>query len=86
MQDQREKDLVTFKSHFDDVTFRKGMDLRLALSSDGSVTTVVDGAKVCVCACVPSSLSQHRYSFLPYSLCEDTESARHMRHKSWVKQ
>lgn len=44
-QAQRDKELVSFKSHFDDVTFKKGMDVRLALSSDGSVTTVIDGAK-----------------------------------------
>lgn len=46
LQAQRDQELVSFKSHFDDVTFRKGMDVRLALSSDGSVTTVIDGAQV----------------------------------------
>ena len=46
VQAQRDKELVSFKSHFEDVTFKKGMDVRLALSSDGSVTTVIDGAKV----------------------------------------
>lgn len=45
MQDQREKELLSFKKHFDDVTFKKGTDLRLALSSDGSVTTMIDGTK-----------------------------------------
>jgi hypothetical protein len=57
MQDQRHKELMMLKSHFDDVTFRKGMDVRFALSSDGSVTTVIDGAKVCV----PSPHAQHRW-------------------------
>jgi hypothetical protein len=53
---------MAFKSHFDNVTVHKGADIRIALSSDGSVTTMVDGAKVSA----RCPLSGHHYgsSFL----------------------
>jgi hypothetical protein len=56
LQAQRDGELEQFRSHFDDVKFHKGMDIRLALASDGSIITIVDGSKVPLCPAFPGCM------------------------------
>ena len=38
--------LKGFKAHFDKASIRKGDDIRVAMSNDGQVTTLINGKKV----------------------------------------
>lgn len=44
--------LAAFESHFEGVDMKKGTELRLALSRDSTVSTLVGGERVRACFCV----------------------------------